>query len=185
MAKGQKSLIKEVVVVEGIHDQQRVQSIYPEIDCIVTNGSVISEDTIALIAQAKRTRGVILFLDPDFPGKKIMNQILSAVPGCKIAFLNKKDAISKNRKKVGVEHAKTEDIRQALEALFEVREANPDPVSADVLIALGLLNGSRSQQLRKVACEALRIPFCNGKTFLKTINMLAIPVSRIVEVMQK
>jgi len=185
MAKGQKPLIKEVIVVEGIHDQQRIQSIYPEIDCIVTNGSVISENTITLIAQANEKRGVILFLDPDFPGKKIMNQILDAVPNCKIAFLNKKDAISKNHKKVGVEHAKTEDIRQALEALFAVREANLNPVTADMLIALGLLNGSHSQEQRKVACEGLHIPVCNGKTFLKMINMLTIPVSRIREVMQK
>jgi len=185
MAKGQKILIKEVVVVEGIHDQQRLQSIYPEIDCIVTNGSVISESTIALIAQANEKRGVILFLDPDFPGKKIMNQILSEVPNCKIAFLNKKDAISKNHKKVGVEHAKTEDIRQALEALFEVGDAFLSPVGADELIALGLLNGTSSQQLRRCVCEALHIPVCNGKTFLKIINILTIPVSRIREVMQK
>lgn len=185
MAKGQNILIKEVVVVEGIHDQQRVQSIYPEIDCIVTNGSVVSDGTIALIAQANEKRGVILFLDPDFPGKKIMNRILEEVPNCKIAFLNKKDAISKNHKKVGVEHAKTEDIRQALEALFEVGDANPNPVTSEELIALGLLNGSSSQRLRKFVCEALHIPVCNGKTFLKIVNMLTIPVSHIREVMQK
>ena len=39
----------QVIVVEGSHDEQKLKSIYPEIDCIVTNGSEISTETLNLI----------------------------------------------------------------------------------------------------------------------------------------
>lgn len=176
------ALFKEIVVVEGIHDRQKLQSIFPGIDCLITNGSEISEATMDLIVQANQSRGVILFLDPDFPGKRITNRILERVPGVKIAFLNKKDAISKNHRKVGVEHAQEVDIRHALEHLFVTVERPEPSIRTAELIALGLMNQNFSGQLRKKACETLHLPWCNGKTFMKYVNMLNIPLSKIVEV---
>ena len=174
--------MKEIIVVEGLHDSQKLQSIYPGLDCIVTNGSEISEETMELIRQGNEARGVILFLDPDFPGKKITNRILESVPGVQIAFLNKKDAISKNHKKVGVEHASEESIKNALEHLFRPADAPMNLVTIRELFDLNLINQEMAGKNRKTVCERLHLPFCNGKTFLKLINMLDISLSRIVEV---
>ncbi|HRY77241.1 MAG TPA: ribonuclease M5 [Candidatus Izemoplasmatales bacterium] len=172
----------QIVVVEGLHDRQKLQSIYPGIDCLVTNGSEILEATMELIEQAHRNRGVILFLDPDHPGKRITQKILERVPGAGIAFLNKKDAISKNGRKVGVEHASETDIREALDHWFQTTKTPKETVPFAALAELGLMNRNGAADRRQKACESLRIPWCNGKTFWKTVNMLEIPLSRIIEV---
>lgn len=175
-------MFREIVVVEGIHDQQKLQSIFPDIECILTNGSEISEDTIRLIARANESRGVILFLDPDHPGRKILNRILESVPRVKVAFLRKEAAISKNGRKVGVEHAGEADIRAALTSLFEMSFADSPTITPADAIALGLANREYSAQLRKKACKALNLPPCNGKTFIRYANMFRIPLAKIVEV---
>ncbi|MFA7724507.1 MAG: ribonuclease M5 [Candidatus Izemoplasmatales bacterium] len=175
-------MINEVVVVEGFHDQQKLNSVYPDIECIVTNGSEISEATLTLIAQTNKTRGIILFMDPDFPGRQITNKILSRVPNVKIAFITKQAAISKNQRKVGVEHANASDIREALDHLFIINNQRPPLITTLDLMNLKLINTPSAAKRRMIVCKALRIPFCNGKTFLRFINMLDISLSKIVEV---
>lgn len=175
-------MFREIVVVEGIHDQQKLQSIFPDIECLLTNGSEISESTLGLISRANETRGVILFLDPDHPGRKILNRILETVPRVKVAFLRKEAAISKNGRKVGVEHAEEAAIRSALTGLFEISPTAGPSITLAGVTALGLVNRDHSAQLRKKACEALNLPPCNGKTFVRYINMFQIPLAKIVEV---
>ncbi|MFA5697254.1 MAG: ribonuclease M5 [Candidatus Izemoplasmatales bacterium] len=176
-------MINEVIIVEGIHDQQKLNSIYPDIECIVTNGSEISEATLNLIEQIHNSRGVILFLDPDFPGKQITNKILDRINDVKIAFLIKQKAISKNHRKVGVEHAQEADIREALDHLFVINNRQEIKITMTDLANIKLVNCQSAFVRRKFVCEALMIPVCNGKTFLRYINMLDISLSRIVEVM--
>lgn len=176
-------MFREVVVVEGIHDQQKLQSIFPGIECLLTRGSEISDATLQLIARANETRGVILFLDPDHPGRKILNRILETVPLVKVAFLRQEDAISKNHRKVGVEHARESDIRSALKNLFEcsTNASFPKVTPAD-LTAFGLINRQNSAQLRKKVCSAMNLPPCNGKTLVRYANMFRIPLAKIAEV---
>ena len=52
--------IREVIVVEGKSDTQRIQNIIPA-DTIETNGSAIDDETIELIEKAHQLRGVIVF----------------------------------------------------------------------------------------------------------------------------
>ena len=61
--------LKEIIVVEGKDDTTAIKRAV-DADTIETNGSAISEDTIEKIKLAQHTRGVIIFTDPDFPGKK-------------------------------------------------------------------------------------------------------------------
>ncbi len=176
-------MIQEIVVVEGIHDQQKLNSIDPTIECIVTNGSEISPETMTLIRLAQERRGVILLLDPDHPGRQITSRIIAAVPGVQIAFLNKRDAISSNRKKVGVEHAGKEPILAALEKCkrvdFTPRE---QPITCADLRWRRLVDTSDSAARRRHVCEQLSLPPSNGKTFLKWLNMLAISLEQVDEV---
>ncbi len=176
-------MIKEIVVVEGAHDRQRLESIFPGIDCIITNGSEVSVETVEAIKTAQKVRGVILFMDPDFPGKQITNFILERVQGPKIAFINKKEAISRNHKKVGIEHASETSIKSALDGLFTIKIDSKSDVGQTDLIRWHLVGEPNSQAKRQQLCEALGIPHCNGKALLKWINRLEISKSHIEEVM--
>ena len=60
----------EIVVVEGMHDLERLKRIYPEMDILITNGSEI-EENLPTIIEASKKRDIILFLDPDYPGERI------------------------------------------------------------------------------------------------------------------
>ena len=48
------------------------------------------------IQHAQETRGVIVFTDPDFPGRRIRAIIEEQIPGVKHAFLKKEKTIAKN-----------------------------------------------------------------------------------------
>jgi ribonuclease M5 len=96
--------IKEIIVVEGKDDTTAIKRAV-DADTIETNGSALNQDTIEKVKLAQKTRGVIIFTDPDFPGEKIRKTIAEKVPGCMHAFLTKEVAISKNGRKLRVEHA--------------------------------------------------------------------------------
>lgn len=176
-------MIKEIIVVEGIHDKQKLESIFPGIDCIVTNGSAVNEDTIRAIETANKSRGVILFLDPDYPGKKILNFIFDRVSGLKIAFISKKDAISKNKKKVGIEHASPEVIKRALEGVFTVNDTQNHIITMQDLNQFDLFGKKDSQAKRAHLCQIIGIPPCNGKALVSWINRLNISINQIEEAM--
>lgn len=171
-------MYNQVIVVEGKHDEQKIKSVYPNVECIITNGSEISEETLNLIYQTSLVREVILFLDPDFPGKKITQKILDTKGNFKIAFLNKQKAISKNKKKVGIEHASKEDIKKSLESYFNI-DKNSKTIAKEDLLARKLINYKDSKTKREKLCKSLNIPVCNGKTLLKYLNILNINLERI------
>ena len=175
---------REVVVVEGIHDRQKLESIFPGISCITTGGSAISEATISLIHSANESRGVILFLDPDHPGKQITQKIIAAVPECKIAFLPAAEAKSPNRRKVGIEHASEAAIRNSLEHHFSLGRENKPGISRQDLSARHLSGEKDSSRRRFMITEALGLPRLNAKAFLKTANMLGITIDQIDEVLK-
>ncbi|MBU1144448.1 MAG: ribonuclease M5 [Firmicutes bacterium] len=177
-------MFKEVIVVEGIHDMQRLQSIYPEIECIITGGSEISNNSLDIIQKVSLNRGVILFLDPDFPGKQITNKIVARKGNYKIAFLAQAKAISKNKKKVGIEHASTADIKESLDHLFSIQYQIENTVTLEDLMQRKLVNYPESAMKRQMICNVLNLPICNGKTFLKLTKMLNISISQIDEVIK-
>ena len=174
----------QVIVVEGYHDEQKIKSVFPGIDCIITNGSEISKETLNLIYELSFKKDVILFLDPDFPGKKITKEILDTKGNFKLAYISKDKAMSNNGKKVGVEHAQTKDIEEALENFVSINYGNYKISNLD-LLKRGITNNKNSMKLRKYLCKELNIPFCNGKTLLKYLNMLDIEIERIDELINE
>lgn len=167
----------EIVVVEGLHDLERLKSIYEDIDVLITNGSEI-EENLPTIIEASKKRDIILFLDPDYPGERIRKKITEVIPNAKHAFLKKDLAISKNKKKVGIEHAKKEDIIDALNNVLTPSK-NSENVAYLELYNLGLFGNENSQKLRDKVCEKLNLGHTNGKTFLKRINMFNIDIKTI------
>ena len=108
----------EVVVVEGYHDLAKLKEIYSNIDVIITNGSEISPETLEELKKLNESRGLILFLDPDYQGERIRRIINDYVGETKHAFMKKSDCINKNKTKVGIEHADFEKIKQALDKIY-------------------------------------------------------------------
>lgn len=175
-------MIREIIVVEGLHDKQKLESIDPSIDCIVTNGTALSEETIALIQKAQERRGVILLLDPDHPGRTITATLVNRVKGVRVAFLNQADAKSKNRRKVGVEHAGKEPILAALGVSKKIEEASfEDRVEPTDLMRLGLSGADTSALRRHAVAKKLALPPSNAKTFLKWLSMFQISLAELTE----
>lgn len=174
--------IKEVIVVEGKHDADTIKK-YVDCDTIETQGTHLGKRTLTLIKKVKEERGIIIFTDPDAPGEKIRNTINQAVPGCKNAFIDKKQA--RTSKKVGVEHAKKEDILTALAHLMTYDDRADITLSHEEFFALGLHGGKDSQKRREVLGNALFIGKANAKTLWKRLNMLGLHKQDVEDILNE
>ena len=113
----------------------------------------------------------------DVPGEKIRNAINTQVPGCKNAFIEKR--LAKTSKKVGVEHAKPQDIKDALSHLMTYEVQVSETLSLKEFHALGLNGRNNSAQLREMLGNTLFIGKCNAKTLWKRLNMLGLSVKEV------
>lgn len=174
-------MFKEVIVVEGRDDTRRLKEIFPEIETIETNGSAINTKTLAQIKLLNETRGVIVFTDPDFPGNKIRHAVTEFVPECKHAYLKKEDAIAKNGRGVGVEHATDEAIKEALDNLLTSSELVVEEIEISFLTKWGLVGHPNSTKLREKLSDVLGIGYVNGKQLQKRLMMFGITKEQIIE----
>lgn len=173
----------DIIVVEGAHDVSKVKSVYPDANCIITNGREIAKETIDLIKELSKTNNIIIFTDPDSPGEKIRSIITEAVPNAKQAFLRKKDCISSNKKKVGIEHASKELIKEALSNVYS--NSNVITITNQDLYSLGLNGSNDSAILRDKISDILNIGRPNCKTFLKRLNLLGLTKTDVEELLCK
>lgn len=167
--------IKEVIVVEGKDDTKRL-ALAVDADTLETNGSAISEATLAQIKTLQASRGVIVFTDPDFSGERIRKTISAAVPGVKHAFLPRKAGVpTKAGGSLGVEHASPAAIQTALAHLYTEQIDEPQQlISHHDLIAAGLLAGPTARQRREQLGEHLGIGYVNGKQLPKRLQLFQI-----------
>jgi len=159
-------MIKEYIVVEGKDDISAVKRAV-DANLIATNGLGLTEKTLELIRRAQKRSGVIILTDPDSPGDKIRRWVDQAVPGCKHAFLPKKEAIKKDN--LGVENASPQAIRQAIE------QAKPSSRSETIhtresVAKYDLLFGDNAAKRRRAVADKLHIGYGNGKQFIKKLN---------------
>ncbi|MGY4691895.1 ribonuclease M5 [Salibacterium sp. K-3] len=168
--------VQECIVVEGKADTTAVQRAVTA-DTIETNGAAVGEDVLKRIALAQKRRGVIIFTDPDVPGERIRRIVSREVPGCKHAFLTKKDADSGGSGSLGVEHAPPEAVRRALQMVREeVPETaeNTEPVTRQDLMDAGMMAGTDARRRREKMGERLTIGYANAKQFLKRLHVFNI-----------
>lgn len=172
--------LKEVIVVEGKDDTVAIKNAV-DADTIETNGSAINGSIIEQIKLAKERRGIIILTDPDYPGERIRKIISEQVPGCKHAFLPKKDAISKRTgQSLGVENASPEAIRVALKDAQQELEVWKVEVSYEDLLALGLIAGPKAKRRRERLGELLKIGYTNGKQLYKRLVVFKISKQEFV-----
>lgn len=160
--------LKEVIVVEGKNDTNVLKS-YIECDTIETQGTHLSQQVLQQIRELQKTRGIIIFTDPDYPGEMIRNTINQKIPGCKNAFIEKNKA--KTSKKVGVEHAAKDDILEALSKLMTYDPIVQDTITYDEFLDLGLQGHPDSSCKREKIAKALSLGKPNAKTLWKRLNM--------------
>lgn len=176
--------MNSIIVVEGIHDEMKIKSVFPNANVVITNGREISQSTLDMIKKLSETNEIIIFTDPDSPGEAIRKRITEIVPNAKQAFLRKKDAISKNRKKVGIEHADSDIIKESLDNLYIFNNSNNNINMSD-LFRLGLNGNSGSAVLRDRISEHLNIGKPNAKTFLSRLNLINISLEELEDLCQK
>ncbi len=170
-------MYNQIVVCEGTHDMIKIQSVYKDLKCIITNGSEISNDTLNMIKKYSLKYEIILFLDPDFPGERIRSKVLSVVPNARNAYIEKKVCISSNHKKVGVEHASLEAIKKVLDPILNTKYSKDNlDININDLYDLGIV-GNKS--LREYIASLYNIGNPNNKTLIKRLNSLDVSLSEL------
>ena len=175
-------MFKEVIVVEGRDDTRRLKDIYPNILTFETGGSAINREKLDQIRVLQEKRGVIVFTDPDFPGEKIRNVIMQSVPGCKHAYIQRKDAKAKaGRHGLGVEHASREAIEEALMGALTPASQVESEIPQSFLIGQGLVGHSDSANKREVLASKLGIGYVNAKQLRNRLHMFGIRREQVIE----
>lgn len=175
--------IQEIIVVEGKDDTTAIKRAI-NADTIETNGSAVNEATIEKVRRAQKTRGVIIFTDPDFPGEKIRKTIAEAVPGCKHAFLTKEAAMGKAGESLGVEHASPEAIQEALKDAQIMHETFTEEITPEDLLTAGLIGGVGAKERRIMLGKLLKIGYTNGKQLHKRLMMFQISKQEFAEALR-
>ena len=160
-----KKKINGVIVVEGKTDVELLSS-YIDAEFVITNGSALDSKTIEYLKSVKR--GIYVLTDPDFPGKKIRDELSQNIPNLKHVFIKKENSIKKG--KVGVAEGDINEILEAIDHAYEEKSFSSGTLTMSDLNELGLIGEDDSQSKRNVVCEALNLGFCNAKTFLKRLN---------------
>jgi ribonuclease M5 len=173
-----KKHIKELIVVEGTSDVNFLSS-FLDADFVITSGSGIDEETINYIEQASLKRGVILLLDPDYPGEQIRKKIYARVKDAKQAFINPK--LAKKGKKLGVAETTKEEVLRALSSLVIFNE-KVESLTQSEFFKLGLIGQANSSNKRLIVENHFNLGHGSAKTILKRINGLGITYDEIKKV---
>lgn len=175
---------KQIFVVEGKNDVNKLKSIYSNINVVSVGGSFIDKNIISYLKELKDNYEIIVITDPDFPGKKIRDYIDSEISGCKHIFLEPKTSRSKNKKKIGLEHVDSNIIKEKLNNIITFNNEFNE-LSNEDLINNKLIGFNNSKELRLKLTTYLKIDNCNGKRLLKRLNSLNITSSKLKEIMTK
>ena len=176
--------IKEVIVVEGKKDTEKIQ-LAVEASTIETQGLALEEETLDLIEHAHKKQGVIVFTDPDYPGETIRKKISARIPGVKHAFIRVDEGTPKHKGTLGIEHASIETIQKALAGLYEIVETDQVKISKKFLRKHGLMGGKHSKALRMKLGEALRIGYTNSKQLQKRLSLFNISEEKVLDTLNQ
>lgn len=172
--------IKELIVVEGLHDLNKLKTVV-DAEILTTHGSQVSQAVLTTIQMNAESRGVIVFTDPDTPGDLIRQKINAVCPNVKHAYLKSKEARYKH--KVGIEHASAEAILQALSNLYTLNEHTSDLILSD-LVELGLNGHPQAQLRRKLIADHFHLSDVNTKKLYARLCALGIQKSELIELLK-
>ena len=175
-----KPKIREIIVVEGTHDSDRLKRFF-DCETIVTHGRGIKREVLDAIRTARDTCGVIVFTDPDTPGEALRTIVDRAVPGCMHAYIPKEKA--RTTRKVGVEHADYEDLKDALDHVMTLCEGAEGEISPDDMLEFGLLGGPDAAKKRRALAALLHISYGSAAKMRKEMNRFGITKEAVREIL--
>ena len=174
--------IREIIVVEGRDDTAAVKRAV-DAETIETHGFGIREETLGLIENAGRERGIIIFTDPDHAGEEIRKKLTEKFPDAKQAYLSREAAAAGND--IGVENAPPEAIIEALEKARAEKENAKKIFSMEDLMKTGLSGQPSSKERRQKTGEILGIGYGSSKRFLGKLNGYGITREEFAEAVKK
>jgi ribonuclease M5 len=170
--------IQEIIVVEGRADERAVKAAV-DAEVIVTSGYGISRETWARIAAAQARTGIIIFTDPDPAGDQIRRKINQRIPGCKNAYLTRRDACRKGN--IGIENARPAAISKALlQTRCTAAPQSPLFTLAD-LQHHRLMAHPQATRRREALGRLLAIGYANAKQLLTRLNRCGISRAQFEE----
>lgn len=173
----------KVIVVEGTHDVQHLNQIFPTIEIVSVNGSEIDVHVLRYLKKLDETCDIILCLDPDHAGERIRKKLSQSLKHVFHVFFDPKQAISSNLKKIGVEHMHHDDIKKAFEHIhFETTSSQSD-ITSTFLYEMELIGQPQSKEKRAILSQKLHLGQVNGKTLLKRLRQFDYKKSDIIEVL--
>jgi ribonuclease M5 len=174
-----------VFVVEGKNDAFKLQTVLDHPLIVTTNGSAIDDDAILLLKRLDKTHDIVLFLDPDHAGDRIRRLVSKELSHVYHAFISRDQSISKNMKKVGVEHASKEDILESLKHLKMVQQESSSNITHAFLYEHFLTGHPESKAFRYDICQRLGIGSTNGKTLYQRLHLFGIQQEDLLEVIHE
>ena len=162
-----KKIINGIIVVEGITDVAFLSQ-FIDAEFVTTNGSDVPDNTIEYLRKSAENRDIFVLTDPDFPGKRIRDELDQKIPNLKHCFVNKANAIKRN--KVGVAESTKEEVLKALDNYVQTNTVEKGTITHADLVNIGLEGSENAEDKRKKVCDTFHLGHCNGKTFLKRIN---------------
>lgn len=177
--------IKEVIVVEGKDDTKQIAKAV-NADTFETNGSALSSSDLKQLAELQKTRGLIVFTDPDFNGERLRKMISRAIPGVKHAFIRRDQGVpDEAHGSLGVEHANPAVIKAALEHVY-TQETEPEAaITPAMMRRAGLVGGNNARTRRERLGQLLGIGYGNAKQMSKRLNMFRVSAQRFETAIEK
>jgi ribonuclease M5 len=160
-------MIKEIIVVEGKDDAAAVKKAV-DAEIITTHGYGISKQTYKRIETAYKTKGIIIFTDPDYAGSNIRRKLTEKFPECKHAYLSQNEA--RKGENIGIENADEESIIRALRKAKGAEGRKRTEFTMEDLYKWLLVGNKNAAQNREKLGNMLGIGYGNAKTFLSRLN---------------
>lgn len=172
---------KRMVVVEGKGDVSALSRVLVA-PIVETHGTAEACLDLESLAAFDAAHGLLLFLDPDGPGRRIRARLAARFPEALHAEVRAAEAHKGRR--CGVAHAGDEALRAALLASGAVFESGAGLPSAAALTALGLA-GPGSVARRAALCKALGIAPVAGRQLALRLWALDLDERAIGQLLQK
>lgn len=160
-------MIKEVLVVEGKMDIVAINKAV-KADCLITGGFGLGKRALNDIAEAYKSRGIIILTDPDTAGERIRRYLAKRFPKAKHAFVPLEEATANDD--IGIEQASPEAIRKALEKVRTFEWEPTNLFSSTDLLKAGLSGSPKASEKRAKLGAMLGLGYANARTFLQRLN---------------
>ncbi len=178
--------IQEAIVVEGRYDKNTLSQIV-DAPIFQTNGFSVHKDKelLGLLRQVAEKRGLIVLTDSDGAGFVIRNFLKSSIPAKQLKHAYIPDIYGKERRKsapgkegkLGVEGMSPEIILESLRnagaTILGETQQNPNTITKQDFVELGLSGGANSSALRKQILKALNLPeHMSSNAMLQVVSLL-------------